>query len=132
MEVATCTRCKRMFNYIFGERLCPECQKINEDDYHRVRDFVYDHPGVTIQEVSEICDVPEKLIRQWLREEKLELIYLSHDLTCEVCGRPITCGRYCEKCRKRLVEDLRSAEKKKDIAVTVKQNDRDEKMRFLK
>ncbi len=114
--------------------VCPACRDSAEDDFQRVREYVYDHQGVTIQETAIACDVTEKMIRQWLREERLELVHASGEFVCEVCGRPIINGRYCGICKEKLLSELKSVEHtKKDLQVTLKKEptDRKDKMRFL-
>jgi ribosomal protein L32 len=64
-----------------------------------VKEYIRENKGVGIPAVAEACEVDAGQIRQWLREERLEL---SEDsavfLTCENCGQPIRSGRFCEKC----------------------------------
>ncbi len=134
MELITCTRCRRLFNYISGDKVCPVCKDAAEEEYHRVKNYVYDHPGATIQETSVACEVSEKLIRQWLKEERLELVHASGELVCESCGRPLISGRYCEKCKQRMVSYLKSATHEKKEMKVVLRSDTDHhenKMRFL-
>ena len=71
-----------------------------EAKFQQVKEYVRVHPGVGIPEVSEACDVEHSQIRQWLKDERLEVtedsaIYLN----CEACGKPIRCGRFCEGCK---------------------------------
>ena len=74
-------------------------------------------------------------IRQWLREERLELAADSAlYLNCESCGQPIRSGRFCDKCKGNMTRDLQSilksnqpAERKPD-----KNQGDSARMRFLK
>ena len=68
-----------------------------------VKEYVREHRGVNINTVAEECDVEPGLIRQWLREERLELTEDSGImLSCEACGALIRSGKYCEKCKSNL------------------------------
>jgi methionyl-tRNA synthetase len=63
---------------------------------------------VGIAEVSEACDVDTAQIRQWLREERLEVTEGSPIyLTCEGCGASIRSGKYCDKCKASMANDFK-------------------------
>ena len=86
--------------------------------------------------MAEACEVDQGQIRQWLREERLEL---SQDspiyLTCESCGAPIRTGRFCEKCTgnmTRSLQDVLKAGKAAAQPKPAKNEGEGPKMRFLK
>ncbi|MCR5410756.1 MAG: flagellar protein [Lachnospiraceae bacterium] len=132
-QTMACTRCRRLFNYIGGERLCPSCKEESEKEFQRVRDYIWDHKGCNLVEVSEFCEVSEKQIKEWIRSERLEFYSPAGDIVCEKCGTPIISGRFCDKCRSEMVGELKSAIKKDAPAPPVKKNNSDHKdrMRFL-
>ena len=102
MDIRKCSRCGKLFNILVpGEIFCPDCKKKSEEEFRIVKNFVWDHPGVTIHQVSEETGVDKKYIKQWLREDRLQLSddAVDLELTCERCGKPITSGRYCPECR---------------------------------
>lgn len=100
MNIKNCRSCGRIFNYVAGPFVCQVCREGLEKKFQTVKEFIREHPGVTIPEVSEACDVEPQQIRQWLREERLELSESSPIfLNCEGCGTTIRCGRFCEKCK---------------------------------
>lgn len=103
MNVKTCKLCKRLFNYINGLCVCPSCKDTLEKRFTIVKDYVYDHPGASIQEVSEECEVHVEQIKQWIRDERLELAKDSQIfLLCKGCNTQIRTGIYCENCKKEL------------------------------
>ncbi|MCR5525982.1 MAG: hypothetical protein K6F39_01190 [Lachnospiraceae bacterium] len=71
-----------------------------EEQFSRVKDYVYDHQGCTVEEVSKKCQADPRNIRQWVREGRLEYVNLSAALTCMRCGKPIHSGKYCPECEK--------------------------------
>ena len=128
--------CGRIFNYMAGAILCQGCREKMEEKFQEVKEYIRQHPGVGIPEVSEACDVEPSQIRQWLREERLEVTENSAIfLNCEGCGAPIRCGRYCEKCKNSVVSGLKTVlneNRPKDIPKPQTGNDRDNpRMRFL-
>lgn len=107
MNVRNCRNCGRLFNYISGIVICPACKESLEAKFQEVKEYIREHKGAGIQEVAEACDVETAQIRQWLREERLEVTENSAlFLNCESCGTPIRSGRYCDKCKTELTRDL--------------------------
>lgn len=99
MEVVACISCRRLFNYISGEKLCPECKEEMDKCFADVKEYLYEHKGASIKKVSEEFDIPERTIHRWLKEGRLELSEGSMiTLECEGCGANITSGRFCNKC----------------------------------
>jgi len=78
---------------------CEECRKKEIGVEQEVREYVREHPGVSMQEVSNLFGISRFKIRQMIRRD---LIQFADDsvikLACEGCGAPIIGGRYCDKC----------------------------------
>lgn len=135
MDVRTCRKCKRLFNYLTGPNICPACRDALEAKFQEVKQYIEEHRGSTMHEVADACDVEVQQIRQWLREERLELTEGSAPfLTCESCGTPIRSGRFCDKCRNAMTNNLQSVMKSnKPTEPTLYKKDKENpKMRFLK
>ena len=99
MNVRNCRGCGRIFNYVAGPMMCQVCREGLEAKFQEVKEYVRSNPGVGINEVSVACDVSPAQIRQWLREERLEVTEDSPIfLNCEGCGASIRSGKYCPKC----------------------------------
>lgn len=117
-EVRNCRRCKRIFNYVMGPQICEACKKVEEDDFEKVREFVKEFPGATIQEVSAATEVSTALIYRFLREGRLEVSDESPiTLQCENCGVRIRSGRFCVECSKKLARDMMNAGRRLDDAL---------------
>lgn len=132
MEVRTCRNCGKLFNYLQGQPLCPACKRNLEEKYLEVKEYVWDHHSATIQEIAEDNDVSVKQIKQWIREERLTFSDKSPvGIECEKCGAMIRTGRYCEKCKSEMADNLQ----KIYATSPVKKNDRlqrdGERMRYL-
>ena len=85
--------CGHIFNYVAGPFLCPHCREKMEAKFQEVKEYIRNNPGVSIQDVSENCDVEPSQIQQWLREERLELtegssILLNCDLQSVLPKKP--------------------------------------------
>ncbi len=107
MDVRNCKGCSRLFNYIGGQPLCPECLKALDVKFDQVRDYVYDHPRAGMQQVAEENEVSVAQIKRWIREERLAF---SDDaqvgLECEGCGKMVRTGRFCEACKAKYINDF--------------------------
>ncbi len=80
-----------------------------EDKFQEVKQYIRDHKGVGIQEVAEACSVDPGQIRQWLRDDRLEVTEDSAlMLNCEGCGAPIRSGKYCDRCKANMTNSFNS------------------------
>ncbi len=134
MDVRICKGCKKMFQYVAGPQLCPRCRQLEEEMFQRVKEYLRENPGESMNIVSEETEVPVVLIEKFLREGRLEIASNSLiSLSCEICGRKITTGRFCHTCKGELTNNLNEAKRSlvKENAPKATQHD-GEKMRFLK
>ncbi len=97
MAVAKCKSCGVLFQQI-SVPFCPECASKMEDEYKIVREYVYEHPSATIEEVTTETGVEEWEIIYFLKDERLSIVNATGLLRCEQCGKPIKSGRFCEGC----------------------------------
>ncbi|MGN0326621.1 MAG: flagellar protein [Lachnospiraceae bacterium] len=101
MNVRNCRKCGRMFNYVSGPPICGKCREQAEEQFQVVKKYIEEHKTATIPQIVEDCQVDQKLIHQWIREERLSFADDSPiKIKCEICGATISTGRYCEKCKK--------------------------------
>lgn len=109
MDVKNCRDCGRLFNYIGGMRLCAGCKAKLDEKFVEVKEYIRENKGATIPMVAEACDVSQKQITQWVREERLEFSEESTvTLQCESCGAAIRTGRFCNGCRSEMTRNLQS------------------------
>lgn len=132
MDVRNCKQCGKVFNFIGGIPLCPECIKIAEDKFDEVKQYIYDHPRCGIQEVSTEMEVSVAQIRKWLKEERLSFSEDSEiALNCERCGKRILTGRYCKHCKDEQINQFSSLYHKDEPKITIEKKKTENKMRFL-
>lgn len=107
MNVRNCRKCGRMFNYVSGPPICGKCREQAEEQFQVVKKYIEEHKTATIPQIVEDCQVDQKLIHQWIREERLSFADDSPiKIKCEICGAMISTGRYCEKCKKETVHSF--------------------------
>lgn len=82
-----------------GEYRCEDCGSVLYDDYGKVRLFLESHPGANATDVERETGVSQKIIRQMLREARIQVAEGSGVfLHCEICGAGIRFGKYCTSC----------------------------------
>lgn len=130
MDVKNCKMCKRLFNALSGQKICPTCLNKLENKFKEVKEYIRENKNCTINEVSEQMEIPVHQIKQWIREERLTF---SEDsvggIKCEKCGTFIRTGRYCAKCKNELLNALKPEKKIFENPKQIKTIDN--KMRFL-
>lgn len=132
MNVRNCKNCGRLFNYIAGPPICPNCKEELEKKFQQAKEYIRENKNSTVQMVAEEVDVPESQIKQWIREERLVFSDSAiAGIACEVCGAPITTGRFCDKCKGQMMNDLNGAIKKPEAPVIKKKEKENPRMRFL-
>jgi len=131
MEVKNCKECGRLFNYIGGQRLCPECKAKLEDKFAEVKKYIDANKGASISTVSMDMDVSIQQLHHWIREERLNFTEDSAvTLDCEICGTAIRTGRYCEKCKSEMSKNLGGLYKQEKPQIKKEERDK-ARMRFL-
>ncbi|MEJ6950161.1 TIGR03826 family flagellar region protein [Natronospora cellulosivora (SeqCode)] len=115
MDLRNCPQCGKLFAYDGTSKVCNVCRSSEENDFEKVRDYLWDNPNATIEEVHTATEVERELIIKFVREGRLvaEGIDFSFMIECERCGLPIPSGRFCNSCQQELVDGFNSKEKKK-------------------
>lgn len=110
-DVRNCRKCGRIFNYIGGAQICYACRQMEEEDFQRIKKYLYENPGATITQVSTDLEVSIEKIKRFLREGRLEITGDDGNiiLECENCGKSIKSGRYCAECERNLTSVLKTA-----------------------
>lgn len=108
MDIRNCRKCGKVYAYD-GHRICRACRKAEEEDFQRVKEYLYDNPGATVQEISDETETSVQMIMKYLREGRLQLRDENHNLIldCEKCGKPIRTGRFCERCADALEKEFK-------------------------
>ncbi|MDT2286483.1 flagellar protein [Paenibacillus larvae] len=109
MDIANCPVCGKIF--VKGIRdICPNCVKKQEEQYERCAEYLRQHKGITLYELSEAVDVPVRQITKFIREGRISIENAPNmSYPCEVCGEMIRENSMCESCRSRLIRDMAQA-----------------------
>lgn len=115
MDLRNCPKCGKLFAYNGTNKLCPVCRDTEEEKYQKVKDYLWDHPHATIEQVHKDTGVERELIIKFVRDGRLisEGIDFDFMIECERCGTPIASGRFCESCQKELIDGFAGGKKEK-------------------
>lgn len=110
-EVRNCRKCGKIFTYMAGMPICNACKQLDEDDFKKVKEYLYENTGASITEISLNLNVSVEKIKRFLRDGRLEISGSDSNmfLECEACGKAIKSGRFCAECERSLARDLTSA-----------------------
>lgn len=108
-NLKNCKKCGRLFSANNDSTfLCSRCNESIDDDFTKVREYIYDNPTSSVKDVSFGTGVPTESILKWIRDEKIVLGDKSIISFCERCGEPLNDGgRFCPKCVRSLTDGLR-------------------------
>lgn len=86
MQVKTCKRCNKLFQYVTGRQVCPKCRKREEELFGQVKDYLRENKGASMEEVSEATGASLGLIQSFLREGRLEvgLLFITKTIFCSL------------------------------------------------
>ena len=120
-----CARCHRIFEKVAFEEVCPACFPIEEYEFGRIKEYLSLHPGASSNVVMTELNVSLKSIRRYLQEDRLEIVGDNKGfIRCELCGKPLNSGRFCEGCYKEGQEKLRKEEGAGPRSAYIKQSDK--------
>ncbi|OON96572.1 MAG: hypothetical protein ATN32_06280 [Candidatus Epulonipiscium fishelsonii] len=112
MELKSCRKCKALFQYSGGKILCITCRADEEDSFLIVKDFLRENPSASLEMVNSETSVPIKLIKEFIRDGRLEVSNRSPlAVDCERCGKKTTSGRICPACKNQIARELSSVGK---------------------
>lgn len=108
-ETKSCKICGKLFQQIGFSDTCLDCMEQDEKDFQRIREYIHEHGRPSIFEVASNLDMTMSKIKKYLREGRLEIVEkINSFLDCEICGKPIQSGKYCDDCFKQVNHDFKS------------------------
>ena len=111
-KVINCASCGRIFQSLWGNHVCSECQALLAEKEEEVIDYVISHRNSTIAEVAEKCDVTISFIRKMIERGRFIAQEFDMSYPCHSCGAKISAGNYCPRCLARIKQQLNDAKER--------------------
>ena len=106
LNIRNCARCKRIFIPVSKEKICPDCRAADLELEERIKAYVRDHPGITVNQLIEGSGAPRALVWRMIQQGQFENSGLKDaKYPCANCGKIITRGTYCSECMSKLKEN---------------------------
>lgn len=102
MSLCVCEYCQNLFDSMNGQKICPDCVKLMNDTYARIKKYMYTtDERITVAKLVEELGVSEKVVNYLIRENMLVIEKgRAEKGKCSVCGAPTNGERLCSRCRK--------------------------------
>lgn len=112
-ELKSCSRCKKLFSYIAGKRICPECKENEEKLFDDVKNYIRDNPKANFKQIHQDLGASPKLLQEFIASGRLLLSDSSPlTLSCQICGELISKGKVCDKCNAGMINELNGVTQK--------------------
>ena len=113
MPLATCPRCKKLFNKQDAP-VCVNCQAAEENDIEKVRGVVNDNPEMNAEEVAAEAEVSVEVVNRMLDAGTIERLGAAdlEQVKCGRCGAPAISAskKLCEACLSKLNQEMAQAQ----------------------
>jgi len=99
-ELRNCRRCNKVFSYLAGLPICPDCVKEDERIFRDVSAYIRENPGVSLHDVSDKLEISYDKLIKYVKEGRLQVLASDGEFVnfCEKCGAMIKKGKFCKSC----------------------------------
>lgn len=113
MPLATCPRCKKMFEKS-SSVVCPNCQEAENTDYDKIRTILDARPNLNAEQVSVESGVDVQVVLRMLEEGLISNVNTAEKVKCGRCGAPAISRskRLCQACLEKLNAQVASMQSK--------------------
>lgn len=99
MDFRNCQKCNKVFNHIRGPILCSDCDR---EIFNEIKNYFNEHVNANIQQVSLDLDIPLKIIREYIKDDRIMELRSDNVNLCRLCGDVVLDdNRYCPECLKK-------------------------------
>ena len=106
--IKKCKWCGRLYES-FGPDMCAKCVHDLDEDFVKVRTYLYTYPNASVAEVVQETQVDERVVLYLVKEGRLVLVEGVSSVRCEKCGRSVETGKLCRTCSEALSQLLSKA-----------------------
>lgn len=114
MPLASCPRCKKMFNRTDQLPVCSNCTEAEEADYEKVRDVISRIPGISGEDAAKEADVKIDVVQRMLKEGVVAAVNPLEKILCGRCGEQPAISaakKLCQVCLDKLNAEVAMAQR---------------------
>lgn len=107
METITCPRCKKLFNYIRGVKLCKDCDQIV---FSQIKEFLNENRGANAMNIHKSIGIPTRIVEEYMMDDRIQEILPQEIPRCPLCGNiAMETSNLCKNCysKKLLKESMK-------------------------
>ncbi len=113
MPLATCLRCKQMFNKV-QSAVCTACQDAEDAEFEKIRQVIEKNENLNVEEVAEAAEVDIPVVRRMVEGGLVKQVAaMDGEVTrCGQCGAPAisTSKKLCQVCLDKLNTQMTKAQ----------------------
>lgn len=113
-KIKNCRGCGRLF-LSNGSYYCSDCIEKQTEIEQRIIKYVKANPDCTIPDIVNALGINEKIVRKLIEEGRLYQAGVDFYYPCVKCGTPIIAGQYCDKCIKKMKDEIYAEQRKRNI-----------------
>ena len=106
MSLSNCKRCGVLFSRV-KQSICPDCIAKEEALLETASQWLREHPGETIQALSNATNIEKAQILKWARDKRIMISEGIDGDACKRCGNEVSSGSpLCDRCKLSLSHDV--------------------------
>ena len=111
MPLASCARCKKMFNKV-KEPVCPSCQTDEDADFDKIRQVLEKNENLSVEQVAKEAEVDLEVVQRMVKEGLVAQVNLGESAICGKCGAPAISlsKKLCQACLDKLNAEVAKAQ----------------------
>lgn len=119
MTIANCAKCNKVFQKMDASPLCSACMDATKSHAEHVTDFVWSHPGLTLEEVAKQCGLSVKDMEEMLFSGRLGRASAHVMFKCQSCHLKMSAqlrkGRFCPECAAKIESKVNQLEREASL-----------------
>ncbi|MBB6217705.1 putative amidophosphoribosyltransferase [Anaerosolibacter carboniphilus] len=122
--VRTCKKCKKAIDERSLHDYCPDCFRIIDEVFEKIRAYLKEYPGATAFEIELETGIPYHVVNNFVRDGRLiEIENNLINIECKRCGCLLLSAnhKYCPRCRDEIQREMEHAKEQLQAPMPIKE-----------
>ena len=117
MAIATCPRCKKMFDKQ-ALPICAKCEPKEQKDYELIRETLEKMPNLNAEEIAIEVNLGHEVVLRMMDQGLIQSVSVNQTIKCGRCGNPAisVSKRLCQTCLEKLNTEVAMQQSKVKMA----------------